>query len=76
MRILVTGNRGFVGTETCKLLKEHGYEVIGYDLMDGYDVRDVDLLEVIVKNYNLDRILHLAAIARFDEADNNPHRDR
>ena len=85
MRILCTGSKGFVGTETCKLLKENGHEVIGYDLMDGYDVRDSELFESVIENAykytiergvikgcNIDRILHLAAIARFDEADNNP----
>ena len=35
MKILITGDKGFVGTETKKLLTDH--EVIGYDLMDGYD---------------------------------------
>lgn len=94
MRVLVTGNRGFVGTETCKLLKEHGHEVVGYDLMDGMDIRDREQLEgaiagwgeinsllspltpygqqEIARNGKVDRILHLAAIARFDEADANP----
>lgn len=79
MRILVTGNRGFVGSETCKLLKEHGHEVVGYDLMDGYDIRDKEQIELVCsrdidpKFYApVDRILHLAAIARFDEADVNP----
>jgi nucleoside-diphosphate-sugar epimerase len=88
MRILVTGNRGFVGTETCRLLKEHGHEVVGYDLMDGMDIRDKELLDRTCANLTetigekqgefsfagngVDRILHLAAIARFDEADKNP----
>ena len=84
MRILVTGNRGFVGTETVKLLRENGHEVAGYDLMDGYDIRDMQQFESAVLGYEApcvgelgirpipDRILHLAAIARFDEADANP----
>lgn len=80
MRILVTGNRGFVGTETCKLLEDSGHEVIGYDLMDGFDIRDRDQIEGATglltdfpsDGVKIDRILHLAAIARFDEADKNP----
>ena len=70
MRILVTGNRGFVGTETCKLLEDHGHEVVGFDIMDGYDIRDKYPSDCPF--LGIDRILHLAAIARFDEADNNP----
>lgn len=86
MRILVTGSRGFVGTETCKLLQKNGHEVVHYDLMDRCDVRDIQLLSWRAGGYvfntqtqkderlqvPVDRILHLAAIARFDEADANP----
>lgn len=71
-KILVTGNKGFVGTETQKLLEKEGYEVVGYDLMDGYDIRDIKQLERYVKHHLPDRILHLAAIARFGDADKDP----
>ena len=70
MKILITGDRGFVGTATKELLKEH--EVVGYDLMDGKDIRDIKQLESMVHDLNIERILHLAAIARFSEADANP----
>lgn len=69
MRVLITGNRGFVGTETQKLFEERGIEVIGYDLMDGFDIRDGKQLEAIIGQSRPDRMLHLAAIARFAEAD-------
>lgn len=87
MRILITGDKGFVGTETKKYianvphLNANGIDIeewrdaiIGYDLMDGYDIRDVQQFEQMVKEVRPDRILHLAAIARFSEADENPHR--
>lgn len=72
MKILITGDKGFVGTETKALLIGEGHEVIGYDLMDGYDVRDEYQLDKIVQREKPDRILHLAAIARFSDADKNP----
>jgi UDP-glucose 4-epimerase len=72
MRILITGNKGFVGTETEKLLKEKGHEVIGYDLMDGFDIRDAKQFEQTVASQLPERILHLAAVARFADADKNP----
>src|SRR3990167_4735705 len=54
------------------------HEVIGYDLMDGKDIRDIDQLDRFVNfhkaEYEPVRILHLAAIARFSEADENPIR--
>lgn len=70
MRILITGDKGFVGTETKKALK--GHEVIGHDIMDGWDIRDSAQLEERVRTQQIDRILHLAAIARFSDADADP----
>lgn len=72
MRILVTGHRGFVGKETQALLEKEKHTVIGYDLMDNQDVRDIKQLEQFILDTKPDRILHLAATARFAEADKDP----
>ena len=72
LKVLITGDKGFVGTETTKLLEKEGHQVIGYDIIDGWDIRDAQQLEARVLETKPDRILHLAAIARFDEADRNP----
>lgn len=72
LKILITGDEGFVGTETRKLMEAEGHEVIGYDLMSGMDIRDVNQLDAFVASSNPDRILHLAAVARFADADKNP----
>lgn len=78
MKILVTGSRGFVGSETVKLLEKEGHSVIHYDLMDGYDIRDESQLKWAISGKKdetdePDRILHLAAIARFSDADKDPN---
>ncbi len=70
MKIIVTGGSGFVGSNTIKVMKENGYDVFNYDLKEGYDIRDFEQLCTIIKPG--DKILHLAAIARFADADNNP----
>jgi UDP-glucose 4-epimerase len=70
MKILVTGSAGFVGQATLAELGEH--EVIEYDLMGGYDIRDEKQLGMVVAENLPDRILHLAAIARFADADKDP----
>lgn len=69
-RILITGGSGFVGSPTIKALKKKGYRVMNYDLKEGYDIRDFNQLLSTVKNG--DKILHLAAVARFGEADEDP----
>jgi len=72
LKILISGSRGFVGKETCKLLEKEGHKIIHFDLIDGYDIRDYSALELMIQRYYPDRILHLAAIARFAEADEDP----
>lgn len=73
MKILITGSRGFVGQETKKLLEQEGHEVVDYDIMDGRDIRDLTLLRSRITNCaRIDAILHLAAIARFADADRDP----
>lgn len=77
MKILITGDRGFVGTETKKYIENRLptslCQILGYDIMDGYDIRDAQQLEAYVQLHKPDRILHLAAIARFAEADKDPY---
>lgn len=72
MKILVTGDRGFVGTETRKFLEALRIPTSGYDLMDNRDIRDFPQLEAVVKEESITRIIHLAAVARFAEADKDP----
>jgi nucleoside-diphosphate-sugar epimerase len=71
VKILVTGSGGFVGSATSRLLVGD-HSVVPYDLMDGRDIRDAGQLERTVQQERPDRILHLAAIARFADADANP----
>lgn len=72
LKIMITGHLGFIGNETVKQLKKENVEVIGYDILEGNDIRDYNQLREFVKQHRPDRILHLAAIARFAEADKEP----
>lgn len=72
MRVLITGSRGFVGKATAELLEQLGHNVIHFDLLDGYDIRNREQLHHAAEEYTPDRILHLAAVARFAEADDDP----
>ena len=60
MKVLITGNKGFVGAATERYLKEQGVEVIGYDIMDGFDLMDIEQFAKIVLENKPDRILHEA----------------
>lgn len=72
MKILITGNKGFVGSATEKLLIKEGHVVYGFDIMFGGDIRDYNQFDRVCEEVKPDRILHLAAIARFAEADKDP----
>lgn len=72
MRVLITGSEGFVGAETKRLFQSKNIDVFCYDLMLGYDIRDEEQLDMICCDYAPDVVLHLAAIARFSDADRDP----
>jgi nucleoside-diphosphate-sugar epimerase len=67
MRVLVTGNRGFVGTCLERSLARRGIEVTGYDIKDGLDIRDYRRLEAEARG--CDAIVHLAAVDNNDAAE-------
>ena len=69
-KIVVTGGSGFVGTHTVKALREKGYKVFSFDLKEYLDIRNINVISQLIEKG--DKVLHLAAIARFSEADNDP----
>lgn len=59
-RVLISGNRGFIGGHLENALREKGYDVIGYDIKDGLDIRDMMAHEL----WGVDTVFHLAAQAK------------
>lgn len=70
MKIIVTGGSGFVGSHTLKALRAAGHNTLNYDLVQGLDIRNYDQLLTAINPG--DKILHLAAIARFAQCDEDP----
>lgn len=74
MTILVTGTNGMIGSRLVKSLNEAGYTVIGIDRVGEEihsekftllktDLDNLSKLQEIIRDYNVDRIIHLAALA-------------
>lgn len=69
MRILITGGRGFIGTNLVPYLEGLGYEVEVWDLRDGKDIFDVSI-EYAIQNHDV--VIHLAALTSVSESFKNP----
>ena len=61
MNILITGNKGFIGSNLVKKLSEH--KIVGVDLKDGHSVLDFNFINALFEFYQFDAVIHLAAIA-------------
>jgi nucleoside-diphosphate-sugar epimerase len=60
VRVLVTGDRGLVGTAVTAALTSAGHQPLGFDLADGHDVRDAAAVERM--SAGCQAIVHLAAV--------------
>lgn len=62
MNILITGNKGFIGSNLVKKLEKH-HKIIGVDKKDGNNVLDSNFINALFEYYDFDVVIHLAAIA-------------
>lgn len=64
MKILITGSSGFLGSSLSKKLQLFDqYTVYHYDMLEGFDICNKIQFESVVKNTQIDVVIHLAAIA-------------
>jgi nucleoside-diphosphate-sugar epimerase len=84
MRVLVTGNRGYIGTIMVPMLQNRGHEVVGLD-SDLYErstfgdsVPEVDTINCDIRDANVDMfrgydaVIHLAGLSNDPLGDFNP----
>jgi len=84
LKVIVTGANGFIGIHTVRELLKKGYNVEAVDVKtEGLKefsndkrcaIRNMDILDEDFKNLieRGDKVLHLAAVARFETAESNP----
>jgi UDP-arabinose 4-epimerase len=83
--ILVTGGAGYIGSHTCKALHKAGYRpIVLDDLVYGHenfvrwgplfkgDVRDLDLVTRLIRDHQIEAVMHFAALAYVGESVTEP----
>jgi len=84
--VLVVGGAGYIGSHTAKQLKKNGFTpvVVDRDIKSkpwatqygpAFEInlpRDIDLLDEIIKRYNIDSCIHFAAYTRVGESVSDP----
>ncbi len=70
MRVLVTGARGMMGMDVCRVFAEQ-HEVIATNIEE-LDVRDAEAVLTFAEQVEPDLVLHLAAATDVDECERNP----
>jgi nucleoside-diphosphate-sugar epimerase len=58
MKTLITGHRGFVGTQFWRVLDDAGHDLTGIDIVEGNDARDF----FRTNDTRFDLVIHLAAV--------------
>jgi len=71
MRILVTGAKGMLGTDLCRILVARGHEIEATDIQE-MDVRDLDAVRKTVCSVSPDWVIHLAALTDVDGCEKAP----
>jgi UDP-glucose-4-epimerase GalE len=84
MKVLVTGHKGYIGAIMCKLLREQGAYVIGFDVADTpkevladthlFSNYSTDYLLSVVHSKKIDHIFHFGALASVDQSVHCPSR--
>lgn len=62
MKVLFTGDNGFIGRNLWEQFKKYKADFYGYDLTSGDDILDLQKLEYVFETEHFDTVLHLAAL--------------
>lgn len=70
MKILVTGVKGQLGYDVCRILTDRGIDRLGADI-DDFDITDREATERFILAYRPDAIIHCSAFTAVDKAEDN-----
>ncbi|MBQ7346748.1 MAG: dTDP-4-dehydrorhamnose reductase [Clostridia bacterium] len=70
MKILVTGVKGQLGYDICRILSDRGIEHRGVDIED-FDITDAAAVNSYITDYRPDAVIHCSAYTAVDKAEDN-----
>lgn len=70
MKILVTGVKGQLGYDLCRILSDRGIDHLGADIED-FDITDAKATEAFITAYRPDAIIHCSAYTAVDRAEDD-----
>lgn len=70
MKVMVTGDKGYIGSHLTKFLKDKGIEVVGYDAQNGMDINDHKTLSEKMTGCKV--VFHCAAISGIEQCEKDP----
>ncbi|MBR2926174.1 MAG: dTDP-4-dehydrorhamnose reductase [Clostridia bacterium] len=70
MKVLVTGVKGQLGFDVCRILSDRGIEYCGADIEE-FDITDTKATEEFITKVHPDAIIHCSAYTAVDKAEDN-----
>lgn len=70
MKILVTGVKGQLGYDLCRILSDRGIEHRGVDI-DDFDITDRQAVSEYIEGYRPDAVIHCSAFTAVDRAEDD-----
>ena len=70
MKILVTGVKGQLGYDICRILSDRGIEHRGVDI-DDFDITDRQAVSEYIEGYRPDAVIHCSAFTAVDRAEDD-----
>ena len=70
MKVLVTGVKGQLGHDVVNECAKRGIDTVGVDVEE-MDITDAQVVERVIKESNVDAVIHCAAYTAVDAAEDN-----
>ena len=71
----MVGSKGFIGSHAAKKMRQRGHYVTDYDLVDGYNILDIEQLNDVVAEAKPEWIVHLAGQVFLQPSLDDPQND-